>query len=201
MSSRCRSRRARAGRRARRRLLTTGLVRGSSTRLSVISSTSRPGVRCARASSCWTSATSSGVICRAERLAASSDLVGPARELCADLRASTQLPIGRINPVSSAIWMNWSGAISPRSGWRQRSSASKADESFVGEVDQRLVVQLELVARDGVAEVASIVIRRPGGGEARCRTLQSGRRRALWRGTSRRRRRGAAARVSHGRAR
>ena len=36
----------------------------------------------------------------------------------------TQRPIGRIEPCSSAISMNWPGAIRPRSGWRQRTSAS-----------------------------------------------------------------------------
>jgi hypothetical protein len=36
----------------------------------------------------------------------------------------TQAPIGMMSPVSSAIGMKSAGGISPRSGWRQRSSAS-----------------------------------------------------------------------------
>jgi hypothetical protein len=38
--------------------------------------------------------------------------------------SSTQRPIGRISLDSSATGMNPAGGISPRRGWRQRSSAS-----------------------------------------------------------------------------
>ena len=41
---------------------------------------------------------------------------------------STQRPIGTIRPISSANGMNWSGGTRPRSGWRQRSSASTPDD-------------------------------------------------------------------------
>ena len=37
---------------------------------------------------------------------------------------SAQRPIGRIRPVASASGMKAAGGSSPRSGWRQRSSAS-----------------------------------------------------------------------------
>ena len=37
---------------------------------------------------------------------------------------STHSPIGTINPVSSASGMNSVGEMMPRSGWRQRTSAS-----------------------------------------------------------------------------
>jgi PAS domain S-box-containing protein len=43
---------------------------------------------------------------------------------CRHAASSTQAPISTIRPVSSAIPMKSPGAISPRSGWCQRSSAS-----------------------------------------------------------------------------
>jgi hypothetical protein len=44
---------------------------------------------------------------------------------------STQRPIGTIRPLSSATSMNWSGAITPRTGCCQRTSASKPTASSV----------------------------------------------------------------------
>ena len=38
---------------------------------------------------------------------------------------STHSPSGTISPISSASGMNSAGDTRPRSGWRQRSSASK----------------------------------------------------------------------------
>jgi len=43
---------------------------------------------------------------------------------CAHTVFSTQLPIGIISPVSSAKGRNLDGAMMPKSGWCQRSSAS-----------------------------------------------------------------------------
>ena len=50
-------------------------------------------------------------------------MVGPAAS--AQAVFSTQSPSSTIRPVSSAIGMNSAGEIMPRSGWRQRSSASQ----------------------------------------------------------------------------
>ena len=49
--------------------------------------------------------------------------------------------------------MNSSGAIRPRSGWRQRTSASAPQISPRRDVDQRLIVQLEFAPRQRVAQV------------------------------------------------
>ena len=52
------------------------------------------------------------------------------------------------------MWTNSSGGTRPRSGWCQRSSASNPIVRSSLEIDQRLVVQLELVALDRMAQVA-----------------------------------------------
>ena len=44
---------------------------------------------------------------------------------CRRASRSTQRPIPEIAPVSSASGMNSTGGMSPRSGWFQRTSASK----------------------------------------------------------------------------
>ena len=44
----------------------------------------------------------------------------------------TQRPIGTISPVFSAIGMNSAGEMRPRSGWSQRSSASKPSSDSGG---------------------------------------------------------------------
>ena len=51
--------------------------------------------------------------------------------------------------------MNWSGPMSPRSGCRQRTSASRPGDRAVVEADDRLVVQLELVGGDRALEVGA----------------------------------------------
>ena len=66
---------------------------------------------------------------------------------------STQRPIGRIEPCSSAISMKSPGGTRPRSGCCQRTSASTPGEPAGLEVDDRLVAEVELVALDGVLEV------------------------------------------------
>ena len=68
---------------------------------------------------------------------------------------STHRPIGMISPVSSASGMNWSGGIIPRSGWRQRSSASTPRDAAVVDPDDRLVVQLQLLGRYRALEVGA----------------------------------------------
>ena len=50
--------------------------------------------------------------------------------------------------------MNWSGGTSPRTGWRQRTSASKPLPAAGLDLEERLIMHLELAARDGVAQVA-----------------------------------------------
>ena len=67
---------------------------------------------------------------------------------------STQLPIGTISPVSSAIGMNSVGCQQPAVGVSPAQQRLEPDELLGHELDQRLVVQLELVALDRVAQVA-----------------------------------------------
>src|SRR3954469_6179819 len=61
--------------------------------------------------------------------------------------------MSRIWPVSSAIGTKTPGASSPRTGWRPTDERLEADDRAVGEPDDRLVVDLELVPLDGVCEV------------------------------------------------
>ena len=66
---------------------------------------------------------------RAETLTPTNMSTGVASAACQaavwrQASRSTQRPIGRIEPCSSAISMNWPGAIRPFSGWRHRTSAS-----------------------------------------------------------------------------
>ena len=60
----------------------------------------------------------------------------------------TSRPSGTMSPVSSASGMNSIGGTSPRSGWRQRTSASKPTIRLGRELDDRLVVELELLLLD-----------------------------------------------------
>ena len=62
-------------------------------------------------------------------------------------------PSGTTRPVSSATETKWAGESSPFSGWFQRASASTPMILSVDEVDERLEVHLELVARDAAAHV------------------------------------------------
>ena len=66
---------------------------------------------------------------------------------------STQRPSGTIRPVASAMRMKSSGETMPRVGCCQRTSASKPMISPVGQVDGGLVVQGQLVAVQGEAQV------------------------------------------------
>ena len=56
-------------------------------------------------------------------------------------RRASRRPIGRIIPVSSATAMNSTGPTSPRTGCRQRTSASNAGDAAALELDDRLVVR------------------------------------------------------------
>ena len=49
--------------------------------------------------------------------------------------------------------MNSAGEIMPRSGWRQRSSASQPVTSSLREIDQRLVVDLEAAVHQRLAQI------------------------------------------------
>ena len=107
-------------------------VADSSTRtLSVISRRRWTGSRPVRAS---TSATDGGEVAvgdlaggevdgDVERARVGAQLVPVERSGGRPLR--TQRPIGSIRPLSSAIGMNSAGSSRPRSGWRQRTSASR----------------------------------------------------------------------------
>jgi hypothetical protein len=64
---------------------------------------------------------------------------------CTQAVRSTHSPIGTISPVSSASGMNSVGEMMPRSGWRQRTSASTPTISPELHVDLRLVQQVQLV--------------------------------------------------------
>jgi hypothetical protein len=69
---------------------------------------------------------------------------------------STHSPKGTISPISSASGMKSAGETKPRSGWRQRSSASKPitmSPAGLGTVDQGLVVELELALAKRLAQV------------------------------------------------
>ena len=73
---------------------------------------------------------------------------------CLHASRRTQWPIGEIRPQSSAMGMNFAGGMSPRSGWRQRISASTPTISSGLEIDFRLVVQHELPSFEGAAQAA-----------------------------------------------
>ena len=66
---------------------------------------------------------------------------------------STQSPSSLIRPVSSATGMNSAGEIMPRSGWRQRNSASQPETSPAAEIDQRLVMDLEAAVGQRLAQI------------------------------------------------
>ena len=72
---------------------------------------------------------------------------------CRQAVSSTQRPIGMIRPVSSASGMNDSGGTRPRVGCCQRTSASSPTIRLGREVDDRLVVEPQLVALERAAEV------------------------------------------------
>ena len=72
---------------------------------------------------------------------------------CRQASRSAHSPIVTIRPESSATGMNTAGGTMPLTGWHQRASASKPVMTLRLQVDERLVVQLELVALDRVAKV------------------------------------------------
>jgi hypothetical protein len=95
--------------------------------VSVTSSVSAPGSRPLTASAVRTSSISSSRSSwRAETLTA-IPIECPRlcqSAACRQASSSTQRPIGTIVPVRSAVGMNWSGATTPRTGWRHRINAS-----------------------------------------------------------------------------
>ena len=76
---------------------------------------------------------------------------------------STHSPIGAIRPVSSASGMKRAGGSSPRLGWFQRISASTPKIAPRAQVDLRLIVQHELLARqrERAAPRAAGIFREP----------------------------------------
>ena len=71
---------------------------------------------------------------------------------CLHASRSTQLPIGRIRPQSSATGMNCAGETGPRVGCVQRSSASAPVIAPVLQIDLRLVVQREFLPLQGAPQ-------------------------------------------------
>ena len=67
--------------------------------------------------------------------------------------SSTERPSATISPLSSITEMNSPGARIPRSGCTQRTSASMPTRRPVGDRELGLVVQDELVAVDGAAQL------------------------------------------------
>ena len=86
----------------------------------------------------------------------------------------TQRPIGTIRPVSSASGMKASGGTRPRVGCCQRTSASNPTISVALEVDDRLVVDAQLVPFEGARRSLSSSMRSSvwalidGSNSARC---------------------------------
>ena len=66
---------------------------------------------------------------------------------------STHSPIGTISPVSSAIGMKSSGAIMPRVGMAPAQQRLEAGDAAAGNVDQRLVMDLELASAQRAAQI------------------------------------------------
>ena len=88
--------------------------------------------------------------------------LGPCQRM-ASAQASriTQSPIWWMRPASSMIGTNWSGGIGPRSGWLQRSRASRPTRRPVRGIDDRLVMERQPVAAQRIADVvleAAIVL-------------------------------------------
>ena len=86
----------------------------------------------------------------------------PSRHLAATPQTSrrTQLPMGTIKPVSSATDRNSPGSRSPRSGCRQRRSASKPVRSRGLHGKKWLEVDNEFIVAQGTRSEFSIVRRR-----------------------------------------
>ncbi len=131
----------------------------SITTLSVISSSSDAGSRPVAARIAATLSTRSAwANWRADRLTdmTSGAPPGPAARqarACRQAVSRTQRPIGTISPVSSASGMNASGGTSPRVGCCQRTSASNPTIGVGREVDERLVVEPQLVALERPPQV------------------------------------------------
>ena len=90
----------------------------------MISSSRRPGGRRLRVSASRTASTmTSSRNCTAETFTAT---LMPSGQRMASVQAVVrhQAPSGTIRPISSATEMNSPGGTSPRTGWRQRTSAS-----------------------------------------------------------------------------
>ena len=145
-------------------------------RLSVTSSTSRCGSRPETASA-WVTVPSRSWATQLAGREVDRDGERPGRRPvsrthCAAWRhaaSRTAAPIGTMSPLSSAIARNCAGVSTPNSGCSHRSSASNPTTSARSKPDDRLVVDAELAAVDGVAHRRPqdrFVERRPA---ARCR--------------------------------
>ena len=84
----------------------------------------------------------------------------PAHALsCAQAVSSTQMPMGRISPVSSASGMNWAGDTRPRVGMHPAYQCLGA-ECTAGMVHLDLVIQLELTV---LKRLVQLVLQRCAG--------------------------------------
>ena len=90
--------------------------------------------------------------CTGETLTATRTCSGqPAA--CAQASRTTQAPIGTMSPVSSAIGMKSAGEILPARRMVPAQQRLERANAVVLEVEQRLVVELELIALDREAKV------------------------------------------------
>ena len=92
---------------------------------SVISSSSRqPAIPASASAARTVSMRSAALNWWTERLTETRTSAGHSAA-CRQAARSTYAPSGTMSPVSSASGMNSPGETTPRSGWRQRTSASK----------------------------------------------------------------------------
>ena len=118
----------------------------SSTPFSVISTPRRDaGTPAPFSSASTTPARSAAPICCGEALTNTRQSASGWRARNAQAWWMTSRPSDTIKWLSSATSRNAAGSSRPRSGWRQRTSASNAMTSRVPRIDDRLVVQLEPV--------------------------------------------------------
>ena len=92
-----------------------------------------------------------------DMLTASVRSVMPVRshsDACRHVCSRTQAPSGTMRPLASATGMNASGNSAPRPGCDHRSNASTAAISALAKAELRLVVDLQALAVDRLAQVA-----------------------------------------------
>ena len=73
---------------------------------------------------------------------------------CAIASSTTRAVSSGMTPERSASGMNWSGGMKPRTGCRHRTRASTPSGARVARGDLGLVVQLDVVVDEGLAQLA-----------------------------------------------